>query len=48
MVEAGRTLIPSMEARAMRINLEDTEVGGFNFELLRVLSSQASDESAVV
>src|SRR5271166_261246 len=26
----------------MRINLEDTGVGGFNFELLRVLSSQRS------
>ena len=31
----------------MRINLEDTEVGGFNFELLRVLSTQASEGSAI-
>jgi len=31
----------------MRIDLEDTGVGGFNFELLRVLSSQASEGSAI-
>jgi len=31
----------------MRINLEDTGVGGFNFELLRVLSSQETGGSAI-
>jgi hypothetical protein len=31
----------------MRINLNDTGVGGFNFELLRILSSQASGGSAI-